>query len=294
MCRACRWGAPRAAALLLLLMSASCAVIGPTVHVEPGPGKTQAAFNDDRTSCGRLTDRQLQPVADRLNGPGATPQQIAANNRQIQASYDAVFADCMASHGNILGADAAAAAGTVASVPPASREPMVPKVPPGDLQVGWQFLTLRYHTRAERNPDAEAALWRNEIDNPPDGQGGTLPTYSFSLPDGPRTIIVSIAQLGAAACDNGPNSAASTRDYAVCPAKVGVVEGGRLVMSRSIGKLCAETINDGGVSRGAPDWKDPALWGTRARYNGEAHTVELHTLQNGRVERACSRKFDVP
>ncbi len=292
--RACRGGAPRAAALLLALMSASCAVIKPTVHVEPGPGKSQAAFDDDRTSCGRLTDRQLQPVADRLNGPGATPQQIAANNSQIQASYDAVFADCMASRGHIVGADATAAAGTVASFPPASHEPRGPEVPPGHPQVGWQFLTLRYHTKAERNPDAEAALWRNEIDNPPDGQGGTLPTYSVSFPDGPRTIIVSIAQLGATACDDGPNSAASTRDYAVCPAKVGVVEGGRLVMSRSIGKLCAETINDGGVREGAPDWKDPALWGTRARYDGWAHTIELNTLQNGRVERSCSRTLSLP
>ncbi len=291
--RACRGGTPRVAALLLSLMSASCAVIGPTVHVEPGPGKSQAAFDDDRTGCGRLTDRQLQPVADRLNGPGATPQQIAANNRQIQASYDAVFANCMASRGHILGADAAAA-GSVAPVPAPARKPMVPEVPRSHLLVGWQFLTLRYHTRAERNPDAEAALWRNEIDNPPDGQGGTLPTYFVSFPDGPRTIIVSIAQLGAAICDNGPNSATSTRDYAVCPAKVGVVEGGRLVMSRSVGKLCAETINDGGVREGAPDWKDPTLWGTRALYDGRAHTIELSTLQNGQVEMSCSRTIRVP
>ena len=75
---------------------------------------------------------------------------------------------------------------------------------------------------------------------------------------------------------------------------MGVVEGGRLVMSRSVGKLCAETINDGGVSRGAPDWKDPALWGTQARYDGRAHTIELLTLQNGRVERVCSKMLSAP
>ena len=258
---ACRGGAARTAALLLALLSASCAIIGPTVHVEAGPGKSQAAFEADRTGCGRLTDRQLQPVADRLNGPGVSSQQVAANNRQIQASYDATFADCMASHGHILGADAAAAAATVAVVPAPSREPTVPEVLPRYLHPDWQFLALRYHTKAERTPDAEAALWRSEIDDPPDGQGDTLPTYSVTFPDGPRSIVVSIAQLGAATCDNGPNSATSTRDYAICPAKVGVVEGGRLVMSRDVGKLCAETINDGGVRRGAAGLEGPGTMG---------------------------------
>jgi hypothetical protein len=280
-----------AIAVLSCILVASCVAIGPTVQVSPGPDKSQAAFDADRAFCGHFTDGQLQPVANALNGAALTADQVTANNRRIQADYNGTYGECMASRGDIVPAPAQ---GTVLAEvpPPAPAEVPAPVLVSGYLHAAqWRFLRLAYH-RARQAQDADDALWRREIADPPAGPGSALPVYSVSLADGARTLLVSIAGQGPEICDNGPNTAGSTRDYAVCPGKLAILRDGRVASTQSAGPLCAETINDG-VSQDAPDWKDPARWGTRARYDRTAGTIELVTMQDGRVERACSKVLHV-
>ena len=281
-----------AIAVLPCALLASCVAIGPNVPVSPGPGKSQAAFDADRTFCGRFTDGQLQPVANKLNGAATTADQVAASNRRIQADYDATYGECVASRGNFVAAPLQGST-VLAEVPsPAPTVVTAPVLVSGYLHAGaWRFLHLAYH-RAGQSQDADDALWPGEIADPPAGPGSALPVYSVSLPDGPRILLVSIAGQGPEICDNGPNTAGSTRDYAVCPGKLAVLQDGRVMSTRSAGPLCAEVINDD-ASPGAPDWKDPARWGTRARYDPAAGTIDLVTMQDGRVERPCTKTLHV-
>ncbi len=87
-------------------------LFGPTVPVQPAPGRAPAAFLADRRACMAQTDAQLQPVADRRGGTPA----------RIHAMYDASYGRGMASHCNVVAAEAgSAAAGGTAS--PGLRDP---------------------------------------------------------------------------------------------------------------------------------------------------------------------------
>ncbi len=162
----------------------------------------------------------------------------------------------------------------------------------GTLPGGWRLLRMSYHGTG-RPKDANDELWRREIANLSAGRGGQLPIYEASFPDGNTTVLLSITGQGGSVCDNGPNDADSKRDYAICPGKLVLLQDGRPVATRSVGRTCVEVINEGGVRPGAPGWQDPRLWGTRARYAAAAGTIELMTLQQGRPERACTKTLQV-
>lgn len=161
-----------------------------------------------------------------------------------------------------------------------------------ELRGGWQLLALTYHATTGTPRDANDALWRREIAVPPAGPGRPIPIYSLTFADGPWTVRLSAA--GQAAYDDGSNRALVTCDYAVCPAKVAVLDRGRIVAELGAGTICVEAINDGGVRPGAPGWQDPARWGTRGRYDAASRTIELVTIQDGRREPACSVRVRVP
>ncbi len=275
-------------------MLASCTAIGPTVQVSPGPGKSPVGFAEDRASCGRTTDEQLQPVATKLSVTATSSQQVAANNQWIQETYNATFARCMAFRGDIV---PAATEASVASASPPAPARVADHFAGGDaaghLSGGWQLFGLSYHTTGGQPRDVNDTLWPREIARPPSGPGTALAIYSVLLDSGPRSLMVSIASQGPENCDSGPNDVNSTRDYAVCPGKLALLAGDQLTAIRSVGPLCVEAINVGGVREGAPDWKDPRRWGTRARYNAAANTVELMTMQGGQVEAACSKTIKV-
>ena len=273
---------------------ASCTAIGPTLQVAPGLGKSPAEFADDRASCGRGTDEQLQPVATKLSIAATSSQQVAANNQWLQQAYNATFAKCMASRGNIVPTAAQPSIASASLVAPQRVDNgSGGTLAPGHLKGGWQFFDVSYHTAGGQPRDVNDALWPREIAHPPSGPGTSLAIYSVLLDDGPRSVMVSVASQGFEHCDNGPNDVNSTRDYAVCPGKLAILADGRLTKIRSAGPLCVEAINDGGVQEGAPDWKDPRRWGTRARYNASSGTLELMTMQGGRVEAACSKTISV-
>ena len=161
----------------------------------------------------------------------------------------------------------------------------------------WQPLQLQYRSPASQPPDPADALWSREIAAATRASAGTrnpgLPINTIVFVDGVRSIVVSIPLQIGEACDMGPNDVSATRNYALYPAKLAVIEGGRVVKSSALGRLCAETVNDGGVTRGRPGWQDPAQWGTRGRYDPASHTINLITMQNGRAERACSKTIKV-
>jgi len=94
-------------------LSACTVLIGPTVPVQPAPGKAPAAFLADRRACMAQTDAQLQPVADRRGGTPA----------QIQAMYDAFYGGCMASRGNVVAAAATGSAAAGGAASPGLRDP---------------------------------------------------------------------------------------------------------------------------------------------------------------------------
>jgi hypothetical protein len=110
----CRTAAAQFLAVLSCLAAASCAVIGPTIPMEPGAGKTGAAFDGDRRACMAETDRRLQPIADRLNGEAANSRQIQDNNRYIQIAYDDAWGRCMSDRGNTFAPSAVPALGVPA------------------------------------------------------------------------------------------------------------------------------------------------------------------------------------
>jgi hypothetical protein len=82
--------------------------------MEPSAGKTDAAFDGDRRACMAVTDGQLQPVADRLNGQAADPRRIQDNNRYIQVAYDDAWGRCMTARGNAFAPSAVPALGVPA------------------------------------------------------------------------------------------------------------------------------------------------------------------------------------
>lgn len=161
----------------------------------------------------------------------------------------------------------------------------------------WQPLRMDYRSSGGQPADPADAAWAREI--AADAKASTvglrrgLPVYSVRFADGARVLVVTAALQGPDACDYGPNSSSSTRDYAVCPGKLAVLEGGRLVSSRPVGMVCLESVNAGGEKRGNPTWKDPARWGTRARLDGGTGTIQMVTMQNGRAERACNQSIAV-
>ncbi len=281
--------APLVAAPILLT---ACAVIGPTVPMTPSPGKMAEAFESDHRTCMAITDRRLQPVADELDGPKADLRQVAANNELIQEAYNRSYIDCMAARGNVP--PSAAVPIAQAQYTPGVVETLMALTSYGNLRDGWRLLDLSYHAASGHDVDANDALWQREIANPPGGPGGAVPVFSISFADGARTILLSIVQQGAEVCDNGPNTASSKRDYAICPGKIGVVENGRLLAILPAGRLCVEALNTGGVVPGAPDWKSPTRWGTRARYDPAARTIEVLTLQDSDSKPDCDKMIRVP
>ena len=91
------------AILLAAATSAGCVMIGPTVPVTPGAGRTSAAFNDDRRACMAATDQQVQPVADRraaAAGQGARGPTIT--NADLQRMYNETYGQCMTARGNVV------------------------------------------------------------------------------------------------------------------------------------------------------------------------------------------------
>ena len=96
------------ALLLAAATLAGCVVIGPTVPVTPGAGRTPAAFSDDRRACLATTDQQVQPVADRraaaaqAGGQGARAPTIT--NADLQRMYNETYGQCMTARGNVVGA----------------------------------------------------------------------------------------------------------------------------------------------------------------------------------------------
>ena len=96
-------------ALLLAAVSlAGCVMIGPTVPVTAGAGRTPTAFNDDRRACMAATDQQVQPVADRraaaalAGGQGARGPTIT--NADLQRMYNETYGQCMTARGHIVAA----------------------------------------------------------------------------------------------------------------------------------------------------------------------------------------------
>ena len=99
-----------AAAVASPLLAGGCAtlgpavVIGPSVTVQPGPGRSAASLAMDRRACTAETDRQVQPAADRISaGARAGLPQPASVSAQVQILYDQAYGPCMASRGNIVG-----------------------------------------------------------------------------------------------------------------------------------------------------------------------------------------------
>lgn len=281
----------RSARLLLALLPAACVAIGPSVNVAPGPGKSPGAFASDRRSCMADIDRRLQPVADQINTLGISASTNASNNQRLQRDYDRGFSDCMAARGNVPDTALMQPVAFAASATPPA--PVLSKAVEGVLTDGWQLMQHSYHGGPREAKDANDGLWSREIEDPSIAHGHSLSVSSMSFRDGDKTVLLSIAGQGEPACDNGPNDVNSTRDYALCPAKLAVVQAGRVISTRSVGRACAEAINEGGVRPGAPDWKDPRKWGTRGRYDAASGTIELVTMQHGRPEPACAKQLPV-
>ena len=108
----------------------------------------------------------------------------------------------------------------------------------GYLAGGWSFLALGYHKAGGGKRDPFDTLWRAEIASPPAGPGSALAIQSLAVDiGGGREALVSMALQGAPACDDGPNTGGSTRDYAPCPGKLAIVRSGRIVSSRDVGPL---------------------------------------------------------
>lgn len=78
------------------LILSACALVGPTIQVQPPLGKTFAAFEADRRACMAGTDQQVQPIANRR----------ASTPAQIQQIYNVSYGQCMSSRGNLVAATA--------------------------------------------------------------------------------------------------------------------------------------------------------------------------------------------
>jgi hypothetical protein len=276
-------------AALPALLAASCVAIGPTIHVEPGPGRSAQAFDEDRAECGRATDAKLQPEADALNGAATNTGQFAANNARIQSEYNADYGQCVAEKGD----EPERGSPTVET---ASKDPSPPPIAPasaaGYTAGGWSFLTKGYHKASTGTADPLDAQWRAEIASPPAGPGSALAIESVAVDIGDhRAALVSMALVDA--CDAGPNTATSKRDYASCPGKLSILRDGVIGTTRDAGPLCGEVINDGGTAPDSPFYKDPKSWGTRIRYDPARRVLRLLTMQDGRVEHACNKTLAI-
>lgn len=99
-----RWpsrGEARAAAMAAAVLLQSCMAIGPTVRVDPNPGKSQAAWDEDRASCMSETDAAIQPMSNALDmNVGRTTEQMRSDNGRIQRAYDDRYGHCMVARGN--------------------------------------------------------------------------------------------------------------------------------------------------------------------------------------------------
>ena len=102
------WQRYRPLVMVQGLMLACCTTIGPTVEASPAPGKTQAAFAQDRRACMASTDASLQPVATRMNLSAGSAEEVAAGNARIQIMYSDRFGQCMSARGDAVLASASA------------------------------------------------------------------------------------------------------------------------------------------------------------------------------------------
>lgn len=95
--------ARRIAALFTIACLPACVAIGPSIPVTPGPGRTQAAFNEDHRACMLVTDQQVQPVANRSAAATLQGAQLAVSNpSDIQALYNATYGQCMSARGHLI------------------------------------------------------------------------------------------------------------------------------------------------------------------------------------------------
>ena len=80
--------------------------IGPSVAVQPGRGRSPAMFAADRSACGLETNRQVQPIADRIRKAAllGVPQP-APISAQVQVLYDQTYGSCMTARGNVVAAN---------------------------------------------------------------------------------------------------------------------------------------------------------------------------------------------
>ena len=79
-----------------------CAVIGPTITVTAGPGKSSIDWDRDQRECRAATDATLQPQANAMNRAATSTDQIAANNARIQQMYDAEYGGCLMARGDLV------------------------------------------------------------------------------------------------------------------------------------------------------------------------------------------------
>ncbi len=235
----------------------------------------------------RATDHELQPVENELTGAARRAAEVAANDARIRRMYDESYGGWMAGRGDVVPSPAPALSASAPVGPSLSNAHGGP-APVG----GWTLLAPSHRAATGTPRNANDALWRRESADPPADPGRPIPIYSLPFADGPRAVLLRAA--GQAACDNGPNGALVTRDYALCPAKVAVLDRGRIVTERAADTICVEAINDGGVRPSAPGWQDPARWGTRSQHDAPSRTIGLVTLQDGRREPACSARMRVP
>ena len=70
----------------------ACTMVGPTLFVGPGPGRTQASLAVDRQACMAQTDTALRPIS---LGPGMT-------TAKVQEMYNSSYGQCMADKGNLV------------------------------------------------------------------------------------------------------------------------------------------------------------------------------------------------
>ena len=94
----------RAALIALPCLLTACVVIGPTVPVTPAAGRSPAAFAEDRRACMAVTDKQVQPVANRSATASMAGRPGALSTADLQNIYDATFGQCMAARGNLVAA----------------------------------------------------------------------------------------------------------------------------------------------------------------------------------------------
>ena len=101
---------------------AGCAVIGPTIPVAAGPGKSTFDWERDQRECRAETDAALQPQANAMNAAATSADEVATNNARIQHMYDADYGRCLTARDDIVPA-------------PAVPQPSVPRPPTPEIAI---------------------------------------------------------------------------------------------------------------------------------------------------------------